>query len=382
MLLYFDAVSAGQDNMDVESSGLLDNLEGTARQERAELIAWLLERGFDVDQIRGAFIPMLLPANRAIGDDGTPVSAREVSESSGVSLELLQRLHRGAGLVRVENPDSPLRSRADAEAVLSAARLVDLGLDPARVVLVVRLLVEGLTGAAVAMRRAALQASLRPGATELELAKAFERLAEQADPLLGPMVDDLLRLVLRHSFETEAINVAERAAGTLPGAREVAVAFADLVGFTRLGEQVPPEDLGLIAGRLSDVAHDVVTSPVQFVKTIGDAVMLVCAEPLQLLMTVLDLVEAAAAAEIPRLRVGFAFGPAISRSGDWYGSPVNLASRVTHAAPPGVVWLTESARQAIGDAAGIEWSFAGARHLRGVTGGVRLHAVRRIPAMP
>ncbi|MFZ1175173.1 MAG: adenylate cyclase regulatory domain-containing protein [Mycobacterium sp.] len=370
-------MAAEPDYKDIESLGLLDNLEGKARRERAELIAWLLDRGFDVDQIRSAFIPMLLPANRAIGDDGTSVTAREVSESSGVGLELLQQLHRAAGLVRVENPDSPLRSRADAESVLSAARLVDLGLDPARVVLVVRLLVEGLTGAAVAMRRAALQASLRPGATELELAKAFEVLAEQADPLLGPVVDDLLRLVLRHSFETEAINVAERAAGTLPGAREVAVAFADLVGFTRLGQRLPPEDLGLIAGRLSDLAHDVVTSPVQFVKTIGDAVMLVCADPLQLLMTVLDLVEAAAAHDIPRLRVGFAFGRAISRSGDWYGSPINLASRVTHAAPAGVVWLTESAREAIGDAAGVEWSFAGARHLRGVRGEVRLHGVRR-----
>ncbi len=378
--MYFDAVAAEPDYKDIESLGLLDNLEGKARRERAELIAWLLDRGFDVDQIRSAFIPMLLPANRAIGDDGTSVTAREVSESSGVGLELLQQLHRAAGLVRVENPDSPLRSRADAESVLSAARLVDLGLDPARVVLVVRLLVEGLTGAAVAMRRAALQASLRPGATELELAKAFEVLAEQADPLLGPVVDDLLRLVLRHSFETEAINVAERAAGTLPGAREVAVAFADLVGFTRLGQRLPPEDLGLIAGRLSDLAHDVVTSPVQFVKTIGDAVMLVCADPLQLLMTVLDLVEAAAAHDIPRLRVGFAFGRAISRSGDWYGSPINLASRVTHAAPAGVVWLTESAREAIGDAAGVEWSFAGARHLRGVRGEVRLHGVRRAGA--
>jgi adenylate cyclase len=375
--LYFDAVSAEQDNKDVESLGLLDNLEGRARQERAELITWLLDRGFGVDQIRSAFIPMLLPANRAIGDDGTSVSAREVSESSGVSVELLQRLHRAAGLVRVENPDSLLRSRADAESVLGAARLVDLGLDPAQVVLVVRLLVEGLTGAAVAMRQAGLQASLRPGATELELAKAFERLAEEADPLIGPMVDDLLRLALRHSFETEAINVAERDAGTVAGAREVAVAFADLVGFTRLGEQVPPEDLGLIAGRLSDLARDVVTSPVQFVKTIGDAVMLVCADPFQLLLTVLGLLEAAVADDLPRLRVGFAFGRAVSRSGDWYGSPVNLASRVTSAAPPGAVWLTEPAREAVGDAAGIEWSFAGTRRLKGISGEVRLYAVRR-----
>ena len=32
---------------------------------------------------------MLLPANRMIGDDGTLVSPREISESAGVSLELL-----------------------------------------------------------------------------------------------------------------------------------------------------------------------------------------------------------------------------------------------------------------------------------------------------
>ena len=124
-----------------------------------------------------------------------------------------------------------------------------------------RLLIDGLTGAAVTMRQAALQVLLRPGATELELAQTFEVLAHDAEPLFGPMVDALLRLALRHSFETEAINAVERAAGTLPGSREVAVAFADLVGFTRLGEQMPPEDLGLVAIRLADLARDVVEVP-------------------------------------------------------------------------------------------------------------------------
>ena len=49
---------------------------------------------------RSEFGPMLLPAHRVMGDDGTLVSQREISESSGVSLELLQRLHRAVGLVR------------------------------------------------------------------------------------------------------------------------------------------------------------------------------------------------------------------------------------------------------------------------------------------
>lgn len=130
------------------------------------------------------------------------------AEPDNTDVESLGLLDHLGGRARQERADSPLRSRADAEAVLNAVRLVDLGLDPARVGLIVRLLVEGLTGPAVALRRAALQASLSPGATELDLAKAFEHLTQQAEPLLGPMVDDLLRLVLRHSFETEAMGDA------------------------------------------------------------------------------------------------------------------------------------------------------------------------------
>ena len=378
-MLYVDAVAADPKDPDIEALGLLDDLQGRARQERAELIEWLLARGFDVDQIRGEFSPMLLPAIRLIGDDGVLVSPREISESSGVSLELLQRLLRAAGLVGADDPDARLQSRADAESVVAAARLVDVGLDPQQVVLIVRMLMDGLTGAAVSMRQAALHALLHPGATELELAQALEALTHHAEPILGPMVDALLKLALRHSVETEAINAVERTAGTLPGAREVAVAFADLVGFTRLGEQMPPEDLGLLAFRLADLAHDVVASPVQFVKTIGDAVMLVCSDPLKLLVTVLDLVDAAAAEDFPRLRVGLAFGHAINRAGDWYGSPVNLASRVTGAAPASTVRVTEPARRAIGDPAGIEWSAPEARHLKGIRGEVLIYGACRVP---
>jgi adenylate cyclase len=380
VVLYVDAVGADANHQDIEALGLLEGLQGRARQERAELIEWLLARGFDIDQIRSEFSPMLLPAIRMIGDDGVLVSPREISEYSGVSLELLQRLHRAAGLVGTDDPDARLQSRADAESVLGAARLVDLGLDPQQVVLIVRLLMDGLTGAAVTMRQAALHASLHPGATELELAQAIEVLAHDAEPVLGPMVDALLRLALRHSVETEAINAVERTAGTLPGARQVAVAFADLVGFTRLGEQMPPEDLGLVALRLADLAHEVVASPVQFVKTIGDAVMLVCSDPHTLLVTVLDLVGAATAEDFPRLRVGLAFGHAINRAGDWYGSPVNLASRITGVAPAGTVWVNESARKAIGDPPNIKWSSPEARHLKGIRGEVLLYGARRGPS--
>lgn len=362
--------------IDVDDSGLLDDLTGSARQERRELIEWLLDRGFDVGQVRSAFSPMLLPANRIVGEDGTLVSPHEVAESSGVDLGLLQRLHRAVGLPRVEDPNARVQPRADAESVLSAAKLIELGVHPDHVVAIAQLLMEGLSRAAVMLRRAALKTLLRPGATELELAQAMEALATEGTPMLDPMIGDLLRLALRHSLETEAINAAERAAGVLPGARQVTVAFGDVVGFTRLGEALSPEDLGRLAGRLTELARDVATHPVQFVKAIGDAVMLVCPDPKRLLMTVLDLVEAADADAFPRIRVGVAYGPAISRTGDWYGNSVNLASRVTDEAPPGTVLVDESARNMVDDAE-LAWIFYGQRHLKGIRSDVRLYRAVR-----
>jgi adenylate cyclase len=364
-------------DVDLDASGLLDGLDGQARSERAELVTWLLEHGFTVEHIRGSLTPILVAANRIIGDDGTCVSLQELSESTGVSVELLQRLHRAVGLARVDDPALALLPRADAESVLRGADLVGLGFEPDRVVLILRLLMDGLSHAAVVVRQTALQHLLHPGTTELELAQAAEALSRQADPLVGPLVEDLFRMALRHGFQTEVLNATELASGSLPGSRDVAVAFADLVGFTRLGEALLPEDLALLAGRLSDSARDVAREPVQFVKTIGDAVMLVSPDPVALLDAVLYLVDEVEDDGLPRLRVGIAHGPAASYAGDWYGSPVNVASRVTVAAPPWTVYAEQSARAAVGDAAGFTWQDVGPRHLKGVPGEVRLFQVSR-----
>lgn len=357
---------------------LLDGLVGPAREERRELIEWLLGRGFRIDQIRNSLSPMMLAANRTIGDDGTVRSAREVAEASGLPEDLIQRLHLAVGLARADDPHETRYSRSDAESIIPAACLVEFGFAADEIALLVRLLVDGLTRFAVTMRQAALQTLIRPGATELELAEALERLALRVEPLLDPMINRLARLTLRHSFETEAVNAAERATGQLPGARPVTVAFVDVVGFTRLGEVVPPQDLVEVASRLADLTRRVVAEPVRFIKTIGDAVMLVSTDAAKLTEAVLDMVRASAADQLPPLRAGVASGMAVSRAGDWYGSPVNLASRVTGVAPAGAVLITEETRDAIGEAGGIAWSFEKASHLKGIRGEVRLFRATKV----
>lgn len=367
------------EDFDIEASGLLDGLEGKARTERAELIEWLLTEGFSVEQISSSFMPMLLAARRVLGEDGTYVSARETCEKTGIDLELLQRLQRAIGLPTVDDPDAAVHSRADAEAAAYGQHFIELGIEPDQLVQITRLLTDGLSRAAEVMRYAGLASILDPNASELAIARNSELLVGKAAPLLGPMIQEMLRLQLRHLLETEAISASELAEGQrLPGARLVSIAFADLVGFTRLGEVVPPEKLEGLAHRLTDLAHEVAVPPVRFIKTIGDEVMLVSPDPVLLLDAVMRLVDATEGDdEFPRVRAGMATGMAVSRAGDWFGSPVNLASRVTGAARPGSVLVSESARDAVGDDEGFTWSFAGARHLKGISSDVKLFRVRR-----
>jgi adenylate cyclase len=367
------------DSVGPDIEELLGGLEGSARAERAELIEWLFEQGITADEIRSSPVPMLVASRRVMGDDGNYVSTREISETADIDLDLLQRVQRAIGLVRVDDPDAPVHLRADGVAAAHAKKFIELGITPDQVVQVVRILAEGLSHAAEVMRYTALATIMQPGATELEIAQRSLALTSQIAPLLGPMIEDMLLMQLRHMMETEAVNASERAVGApLPGARHITVAFADLVDFTRLGEAVPPEELGQLANRLADLARDVAVPPVRFIKTIGDAVMFVCTEPAPLLDALLKLVDITDSDnDFPRLRAGIASGPAVSRAGDWFGSPVNLASRVTAVARPGAVLAAESARDELGEGAGFSWSFAGTRHLKGIKGEVRLFRARR-----
>ncbi len=350
----------------------------TPESERAELVDWLHSRGFSQEEIQSSFSPMLLPARRVLGDDGHYVSARETSEQVGLDLDLLTRFQRASGLPAVDDPDAAVFLQQDSDTATHIKRFLDLGMDPELMLAIVRVLAQGLANASEVINIAALDAVLHPGVSELDIATATEALASAAVPLLGPMINDLLLLQLRHKLETEAVNAGERAEGRPRAeAKLVGASFADLVGFTALGEELPPEQLERLANRLAEIAHDVAQPPVRFIKTIGDAVMFVSNDPAALLDSALALLEAAASDEtLPRLRVGVAYGWAVRRAGDWFGGPVDLASRITGAARPGGVLVSESARSQIGDDERFLWSFAGAKRFKGISGEVRVYRAR------
>jgi adenylate cyclase len=368
------------EQIDFAAEGLLDGLEGAARAERLELLEQLARDGVPVSELRRASANgtiIFLPTDRVIA--GTErYTAAEVAELSGADPAFLTAARRAMGLP-IPEPDEAVYAADELE---SARRIViarEAGIADEDTLDLLRVLGRGLAQAAESLRAFPLRLVLEPGMSEHELAVRYAEAAAQLYPLVDPMLSSVLALHLRHTTQAEVISAMERSGGQLPGSREVAVCFADLVGFTRLGEEVPAEELGHLAVRLEALATEVAEPPVRLVKTIGDAAMLASPEPEPLLDAALKLIDAADAEgeDFPQLRAGAALGLALPRAGDWFGRPVNLASRITSIARPSSVLVEREVRESARAAYG--WSFAGERRLRGIRDPVPLFRARRLP---
>lgn len=367
--------------IDYVAEGLLDGLEGRARTERLALLEQLTASGVPLSELRrttaSGTIMFLAAEGVIVGPER--YTSGEIAEMSGVSEQFLVAARRAMGLP-IPEPDEAVYTDAELETVRMAHVARDAGISEEEVLELLRVLGRGLGQAAESLRALPLKLVLEPGISEPRLAQQYAQAAAALYPLVNPLVSNMLALHLRHATQSTVVSELERIGGNLPGSREVAVCFADLVGFTRLGEEVPADELSRLAVRLEALAAEAAEPPVKLVKTIGDAAMLVSSEPAPLLDAALTLVDAADAegGEFPQLRAGAALGSALPRAGDWYGRPVNLASRITAMARPGSVLVDRAVReQTRGD---YGWSFAGERRLRGVREPVALFRARRKPA--
>src|ERR671933_1725113 len=227
--------------------------------------------------------------------DGPPRHRpREAAREAGLPTEVREAMRRPHGLP-VPDPDAPALTDLDVEAVRTAAAFRRAGVGDEQMLRAILVLGRGMAQAAETLRAIGLELALEPGVSEAEVAQRFAARSAALMPMLGPMLEQMLRLHMRHAVGTEALGADERAAGALPAAREVGVAFADLVGFTALGEELPPAELGEVAERLGTLAAELARPPVRLVKTIGDAAMLVSPDAGALLDAGLELHEAAAA---------------------------------------------------------------------------------------
>jgi adenylate cyclase len=192
--------------------------------------------------------------------------------------------------------------------------------------------------------------------------KAWE-LSTAMSKEMRPLFRELLLWVYERHQETYILdNIIEHMEDVLRGqtpapggrsrARDQAIAFLDLTGYTRLTEERGDEAAAELAANLADLVQDA-SRPHggRPVKLLGDGVMFQFRGAPSAVRCALELVERAPDEGLPPARVGVSSGPVVFRDGDYFGRTVNIAARVADRAGPHQVFVTDQVVRDCGDTA-------------------------------
>ena len=357
-------------------SHLLRGLAGDERQARLDLLQRLHDDGATLEELEAATaagrLP-LLPVERLLARQRRH-SLRDAARAAEIDEAFAADNHRALGLP-LPGGDEPIYDDDQVENLKVLRGMRDLGVPEEDIHVMGRILGQSSHRTAQAAVDVLTRALLRPGDTEADLALRLTGIADAVLPVLDRLTGAVLRLHLLDVIQREAV-VRLEGGGRLAGARDVTVAFADLAGFTALSDQLAIEDLGGIAARFEELVTTVAAPPVRLVKVLGDGAMFAADDAAALVTAQLELVSAAVDGDLPPVRAGVAYGPALHSAGDWLGRTVNLAARLCAVAPPWTVLATAEVRAACGEALG--WEEAGAYELRGI--GEPVPALRAVPA--
>ena len=168
----------------------------------------------------------------------------------------------------------------------------------------------------------------------------------------------------------------------MPSHHLAAVWFADLVGYSALSETNEGEALRAV-GRFQAIVRAVVqTHGGRVVKFLGDGALAEFPSTEQAVRSAdalrADFARVAEAEGLGarELRIGVHVGDvATTEDSDLYGDGVNVASRITAAADPGEVWVSEDVRRQLRQRPELRFASRGEHALKGLRTPLELHAV-------
>ena len=316
-----------------------------AAAAHARIVARLRERGHSLEEIRRAAEGGVL-AFAYVEDLFPPVEAaytlEEVAEETGLEPALIGRLWTTLGF---NTQALEHLTEEDLQLLRYTAAVLSAGFPLVAFLQLVRVYGQALSQVADAEVRLfhlyVHEPLMRDGVPGLEMAEEMEELARELLPLASPIMDHIHQRYLQHFLEQDVIGHMEADVDedTLElGRLRVAIAFADLAGYTRLTEEEGEEEALGAVERFVDAVANTLPDDARVVKTIGDEVMIVGSDPAALtewavgFQTLID--------ERPLPRVGIHYGETVYRDGDYYGREVNLAARVAARAAGGETLVT------------------------------------------
>jgi adenylate cyclase len=156
--------------------------------------------------------------------------------------------------------------------------------------------------------------------------------------------------------------------------------FADICGYSSLTERDGDEAAAELAIRFASTVSAIAADHgAELVKRVGDAVMVRGWDAAETVQLGLRLhAELSQDPDFPAIHAGVHTGPAVPRSGDWWGATVNVAARVAAAAEAGELLITEATKRAAGELAGTQLRGLGPRRFKNISEPVRIYAAARL----
>ena len=329
--------------------GLVPHYDGSwspSAIAHARIVARLRERGHSLREIRRAteegrlafgFIEELFPSL-----DDHVYTVRQAAQETGLDPGLIERVIAALGMNAAQ---METLSAEDVQLLRYVAAVLSAGLPLVAMLQLVR--VYGQAMAQVADAEVRLfhlyvhEPLMRSGASGVEMAEEMLAISRELLPLASPVMDQVHQRYLQHFVEQDVVGHMESdldGDAVDLGRMRVAIAFADLAGYTRLTEEEGELEAVDTVERFVEAVETTLPEDARVIKSIGDAVMIVGSDPAALTDWAVGFQQLYVVRVPPR--IGIHYGDALYRDGDYYGRDVNIASRVGARAGGGEVLVT------------------------------------------
>jgi adenylate cyclase len=312
---------------------------------QARVVATMRERGHSLGEIRTAteagrlafgFLEELFPT------EPQRYSFQDAARETGLEAALIKRLIAGLG-VNTDTTDTV--SEDELQLLRYVAAVLEAGFPLVALLQLVR--VYGQAMARIADAEVRLfhlyvhEPLMRSGVTGVETAEQMHAMSRQVLPLAGPILDQIHQRYLHFFMEQDVVGHMESDLdGTAVdlGRMRVAIAFADLTGYTRMTEEEGELSAVDAVERFVQAVEVTLPDEARIIKTIGDEVMIIGSDVSALTDWAVGFQAMQSERPLPRIAVHY--GVALFRDGDYYGRDINIASRVAARSAGGEVLVT------------------------------------------
>jgi adenylate cyclase len=339
-------------------SGVIPEVDGrgewtAAAVAHARIVARLRARGHTLESLRQAGSQGRLAygyIESLFGDDQQAErNLRDAASETGLEEALIERFWNSIGLAPAALEGI---TDEDLEALRYVASVLDSGFPLVAFLQLCRVYGQALSQIADAEVRLfhlyVHEPLMREDVPGLQMAEEMEGLARDLLPLASPLMDYVHRRFLQHFVAQDVVGHMEdelEESDIESGRVRVAIAFADLAGYTRFTEEEGEEEALSLVERFVEGVTNTLPDDARVVKTIGDEVMVVGNDVQALVDWAVGFVGLFE--ERPEPRIGIHWGTTLYRDGDYFGRDINMASRVVARARGGEVLATDSVTDAV-----------------------------------